>query len=105
MGPFLSYNGNEYILLAVDYVSKWVEALACQENDAKTVIKFLKRRVFSRFGVLRVLISDGGTHFYNAQLAKVLSHYEVKHKIASTYHPQTNGQAEVSNREIKKILE
>jgi hypothetical protein len=52
-----------------------------------------------------VLISDGGSHFCNSQLAKALEHYGVKHKVASPYHPQTNGQAEVSNREIKKILE
>jgi len=51
------------------------------------------------------LISEGGSHFCNTQLKKVLEHYEVSHKVASAYHPQTNGQAEVSNREIKKILE
>ena len=51
------------------------------------------------------MISDGGSHFCNTQLKKVLEHYGVSHKVASAYHPQTNGQAEVSNREIKKILE
>ena len=51
------------------------------------------------------MISDGGSHFCNAQLQKVLGHYNVTHKVASPYHPQTNGQAEVSNRELKKILE
>ena len=55
--------------------------------------------------VHRALISDGGTHFYNTQLKKVLEHYNVKHKVATPYHPQTNGQAEVSNRELKRILE
>ncbi|MCI09223.1 protein NYNRIN-like, partial [Trifolium medium] len=60
---------------------------------------------FTRFGTPRVLISDGGSHFCNSQLAKTLEHYGVKHKVASPYHPQTNGKAEVSNREIKKILE
>jgi len=105
VGPLPSSYNNEYILVAVDYVSKWVEATACQKNDAKTVIKFLKRQIFSQFRVPRVLISDGGSHFCNAQLAKVLKHHEVRHKIASPYHPQTNGQAEVSNQEIKRILE
>jgi len=52
-----------------------------------------------------VLISYGGSHFCNSQLAKALEHYGVKHKVASSYHPQTNSQAEVSNREIKRILE
>ena len=89
----------------MEYVSKWVEAIPAQKADAKTVIKFLKKNIFCRFGTPRVLISDGGSHFCNAQLQKVLEHYSVRHKVATTYHPQTNGQAEVSNREIKKILE
>ena len=82
-----------------------MEAIASLITDAKIVIKFLKRNIFARFGVPRLLISDGGTHFCNAQLSKVLQHYDVRHKVASPYHPQTNGQVEVSNREIKRILE
>ncbi|XP_047181152.1 uncharacterized protein LOC124847653, partial [Vigna umbellata] len=105
VGPFPPSFNNEYILVMVDYVSKWVEVVVCPKNDANTVIKFLKRQIFALFGVPRVLIRDGGSHFCNAQLAKVLKHYGVRHKVASPYHPQTNGQAEVSNREIKKILE
>jgi hypothetical protein len=105
VGPFPSSCSNEYILVAVDYVSKWVEAIASPKADGKTVIKFLKRNIFSRFGTPRVLISDGGSHFCNSQLKKALEHYGVRHKVASPYHPQTNGQAEVSNREIKRILE
>ncbi|CAJ2658862.1 unnamed protein product [Trifolium pratense] len=105
VGPFPSSFSNEYILVAVDYVSKWVEAVASPKADGKTVIKFLKKNIFTRFGTPRVLISDGGSHFCNSQLAKALEHYGVRHKVASPYHPQTNGQAEVSNREIKKILE
>jgi len=105
VGPFPSSFGNEYILVTVDYVSKWVEAVATPHNDAKTVMKFLKKNIFSRFGVPRILISDRGTHYCNNQLQKVLKQYSVTHKVASPYHPQTNGQAEVSNRELKKILE
>jgi transposase InsO family protein len=105
MGLFPSSFGNEYILLGVDYVSKWVEAIPCMAADAKTVVKFLKKNIFTRFGCPRVLISDGGSHFCNAQLKKVLDHYGVKHKVATPYYPQTNGQAEVSNRELKRILE
>ena len=68
VGPFPSSFGNEYILVVVDYVSKWVEAVAAPKNDAKTVVKFLKKNIFARFGVPRILISDGGTHFCNDQL-------------------------------------
>ncbi|XP_014491938.1 uncharacterized protein LOC106754437 [Vigna radiata var. radiata] len=90
-------------ILEVEVFDCW--ALACPKNDASTVIKFLKRQIFSRFGTPRVLISDGGSHFCNAQLDKVLKHYGVKHKVVGPYHPQTYRQDEVSNREIKRILE
>jgi len=86
-------------------MSKWVEAIATPKNDAGVVIKFLKKNIFSRFGVPRVLISDGGTHFCNAQLQKVLGHYNVRHKVVLPYHPQINGQVDMSNRELKRILE
>ena len=64
VGPFPVSNGNKYILVAIDYVSKWVEAQALPTNDAKVVVKFLKK-LFSRFGTPRAIISDRGTHFYN----------------------------------------
>ena len=105
MGPFPPSYGNLYILVAVDYVSKWVEEIACPSNDGKTVLKFLKRNICTRFGVPRALISDEGTHFVNRLMNSLLERYNVKHRVATPYHPQTNGQAEVSNREIKSILE
>src|SRR3954463_11397236 len=105
MGPFLPSFANEYILVAVDYVSKWVEAIATPKADAKTVLKFLNRNIFTRFGMPRVIISDGGSHFVNEQVTKVLEKCGINHKIASPYHPQTNGQAGISNRAIKNILE
>ncbi|KAK8640169.1 hypothetical protein V6N13_007928 [Hibiscus sabdariffa] len=105
MGPFPSSYGNLYILLAVDYVSKWVEASATTHNDAKTVLKFLKKNIFTRFGTPRVIISDEGRHFDNRSIAAALKKLGVVHKLSTAYHPQTNGQAEVSNREIKTILE
>ncbi|KAJ9556682.1 hypothetical protein OSB04_011296 [Centaurea solstitialis] len=105
MGPFPSSNNCQYIQLAVDYVSKWVEAVACASNDAKTVVKFLQKQIFTRFGTPRALISDEGTHFVNKMLSGVLAKYNIHHKIATAYHPQTNGLAELCNREIKGILE
>ncbi|GJS26310.1 reverse transcriptase domain-containing protein [Tanacetum coccineum] len=104
MGPFPSSRGNKYILVAVDYLSKWVEAKALPTNDARVVVKFLKS-LFARFGTPRAIISDRGTHFYNDQFAKVMSKYGVTHRLATAYHPQTSGQVEVSNRGLKRILE
>ncbi|GJX22525.1 reverse transcriptase domain-containing protein [Tanacetum coccineum] len=104
MGPFPSSRGNKYILVAVDYLSKWVEAKALPTNDARVVCKFLKS-LFARFGAPRAIISDRGTHFCNDQLAKIMLKYGVTHRLSIAYHPQTSGQVEVSNRGLKQILE
>ncbi|GJR95511.1 reverse transcriptase domain-containing protein [Tanacetum coccineum] len=91
MGPFPSSKGNKYILVAVDYLSKWVEAKALPTNDARVVCKFLKS-LFARFGAPRAIISDRGTHFCNDQFAKVMLKYGVTHRLSTAYHPQTSGQ-------------
>nr|GEV74350.1 hypothetical protein [Tanacetum cinerariifolium] len=104
IGPFLSSQGNRYILVAFDYLSKWVEAKALPTNDARVVVKFLKS-FFSRFGAPRAIISDRGTYFCNDKFAKVMSKYGVTHRLATAYHPQTNGQVEVSNHDLNRILE
>ncbi|CAA7042933.1 unnamed protein product [Microthlaspi erraticum] len=90
--------------VAVDYVSKWVEAIASPTNDAKVVLKLFKSIIFPRYGVPRVVISDGGSHFINKVFENLLKKYGVKHKVATPYHPQTSGQVEVSNKQIKGIL-
>ncbi|KAL4272977.1 hypothetical protein GQ457_13G016720 [Hibiscus cannabinus] len=105
MGPFPSSYGNLYILLAVDYVSKWVEAAAVPRSDSKIVQRFLQKNIFTQFGMPRAIISDEGKHFDNKLIAKMLQRFGVTHKIATAYHPQTNRQAEISNRELKAILE
>ncbi|RVW67121.1 Retrovirus-related Pol polyprotein from transposon 297 [Vitis vinifera] len=91
MGPFPMSFGNSYILVGVDYVSKWVEAIPCKQNDHRVVLKFLKENIFSRFGVPKAIISDGGAHFCNKPFEALLSKYGVKHKVATPYHPQTSG--------------
>ena len=96
IGPF----ENIYILIAVDYISKWVEAVACPKNDANTVVGFLQRNIFSRFGTPKTVISDGGSHFANKVFDKLMGRYDIKHIMSLAYHPQTNGPAEISNREI-----
>nr|GEU72142.1 DNA-directed DNA polymerase [Tanacetum cinerariifolium] len=100
----LSLRGNKYILVAIDYLSKWDEAKALPTNDARVVCKFLKS-LFARFGTPCAIISDRGTHFYNDQFAKFMLKYGVTHRLAIAYHPQTSGQVEVSNCGLKRILE
>ena len=82
-----------------------MEAIACPRNDANIVVEFIQRNILSRYGALRTIISVVGNHFANKLFAKLLSRYGVRHVIGSTYHPQSNGQVDISNREIKNILE
>nr|GEU76600.1 reverse transcriptase domain-containing protein [Tanacetum cinerariifolium] len=100
--PFPSSKGNKYILVAVDYFSKWVEAKALPTNDAQVVVKFLKS-LFSLFGTPKAIISD--RYFCNDQFARVMTKYGVTHRLAIAFHPQTSCQVEVSNRGLKQILE
>jgi len=80
----------------VDYVTKWVEVEAYPYNDTQTMVEFFKKNIFCGFGIPRILISEGGTQFCIKALAKLLAKYNVKHKLAIPYHPQTSGQVEVS---------
>jgi len=105
MGPFPPSFNFLYILVAVDYVSKWIKAIPSRNNDHKTVIKFLKENILSRFGIPRAMISDGGTHFCNKSFESLIKKYRITHNVATPYHPQTRGQVELANREIKQILE
>ena len=105
MGPFPSSRGNQYILVAVDYVSKWVEAVALPSNDAKVGMKFIQKHIFTRFGTPRAMISDGSMHFINNSVHNLLTKYGVRDKVATSYHLQTSVQVKVSNREVKQVLQ
>ncbi|XP_026405448.1 uncharacterized protein LOC113300450, partial [Papaver somniferum] len=74
----------------VDYVSKWVEAVATKTNDHKVVLSFLKENIFSRFGTPRAIISDGGSHLCNKYFESLVRKYGINHKVATPYHPQTS---------------
>ncbi|XP_024195819.1 uncharacterized protein LOC112198975 [Rosa chinensis] len=82
-----------------------VEAKATRTNDSQVVSDFIKTNIFARFGMPRAIISDGGTHFCNKTIAALFKKYNVTHRVSMPYHPQTSGQAKVSNRQIKQISE
>ena len=88
----------------MDYVSKWVEGVARSKNNANTVMGFLQKNILSKFGTPRTIINDGGSHFANTVFDRLMNRYGIIHIMSLAYHPQTNGQAEIYNREIKKIL-
>ena len=104
MGPLSPSNMKEYILVAVDYVSKWVEAIPTSTNNHREVLKFVTRCIFARYGCPRAIINDGGSHFNNAHFWVFLKQYGVHHRVTTPYHPQANGKVEVSNWEGKNIL-
>ena len=104
MGPFPPSDGKDYILAVVDYVSKWVEAIPTMTNTHREVLRFVTRNIFSRYGFLRAIISDRGSNFNNAHFRALLKKYGVHHRVTTSYHPQANGQVEVSNRDVKNIL-
>jgi len=87
MGPFPPSFGFLYILVAVDYVSKWIEVIPSQNNNHKTLIKFLKENILSRFGIPRTMISDGGTHFCNKSFKSLTKKYGITHKVATPLSP------------------
>jgi hypothetical protein len=98
MGPFPNSEGCEYILVVVNYVSKWVEALPYQAADAKHSKKMFHEVIFLRYRVPRIVISDGGSHFIDRTFRKALLEVGVDHRIATPYHPQMN-------KQIKNILQ
>jgi transposase InsO family protein len=88
----------------VDYVSKWVKAMSCRKAFMEESIAMIKSMIFPCFGTPRILISDGGTHFTGKNFKKCLSKLGIEHRVSTAYHPQTNGQAETSNRQLRSIL-
>jgi transposase InsO family protein len=103
-GPFKNSHGYEHILVMVDSVSKWVEAMPCRKASTEEFITIIKNMIFPRFGTPRILTSDGGTHFTQQNFKKCLSKLGIEHRVSTPYHPQTNRQAETSNRQLKSIL-
>nr|GEV03076.1 hypothetical protein [Tanacetum cinerariifolium] len=95
LGPFPLSNENKYVPVAIDYISKWVEARAFPTNDAQNVVNFLKR-LFARFGIPKAFISDKGTDFCNHQMEKAMK--RVVQRFSTAYHPQASLEHEPSNK-------
>jgi hypothetical protein len=104
MGPFPPSEGYTHILVVVNYVTKWVEAIPTKSADGETLLKMLKDVIFPRFGVPRYLMTDEGSHFIHGSFRKTLARYGVNHRIASAYHPQTSGQVERSSLSCRRLL-
>ena len=100
----MNSHGFEHVLVMVVYVSKWVEAMPCRKASTEESTHMIKSVIFPRYGVPRILISDGGTHFTGKDFSKCLKKLGIEHRVSTAYHPQTNRQAETSNKQLKDIL-
>ena len=96
-------NRHQYILVAIDYFTKWVEADSYAELDAKAVARFLKKNIICRFGVPHEIVSDNGTHF-EGEANEVMEEYRIQRHKSSPYHPHTNGAVEAANKNLKVII-
>ena len=98
-----SSGGHEYILVAIDYFTKWVEAAFYTKLTVARVAKFIRSHIICRYRVPYELIYDRGVHF-RGEVDILVQEYAIQHHISSTYRPQTNGAVEAANKNIKKIL-
>ena len=98
-----SSSGHEYILVDIDYFTKWVEDTSYASLTAARVAKFIRSHIIYRYGVPHELISDRGAHF-RGEVDTLVQEYGIQHHRSSAYRPQTNGAVEAANKNIKRIL-
>ena len=98
-------NGHRFILVAIDYFTKWIEACSYATITQKTFVRFLKANVVCRYGVPERIITDNGTNLNGAEVKKICEEFRIKHHNSAPYRPQMNGAVEAANKNIKKIIE
>ena len=96
--------GNKYIIVATDYLTKWPEAWPTADATAVTAADFLVDCIIARHGAPRELLSDQGRTFLNQLLAAMCDRWEIQQTFATVYHPQTNGLVERYNKTLAKTL-
>ena len=98
----IATNGHEFILVAIDYFTKWVEAASYKVLNSKKVAQFIQTNIICRYGQPYEIISDNGQHF-KGETKKLLQQFNIQHHKSSPYRPQTNGAVEAANKNIGKI--
>ena len=104
MGPFpRSKRQNEYLLVVVDYFTKWVEMFPLRDVKTPKLVKVLREEIFTRWGVPKYLVSDRGPQFTSQLLAHLCQTWGSVQKLTTSYHPQTNLTERV-NRTLKTMI-
>eukprot|EP00253_Pinus_taeda_P017976 PITA_17976 len=93
-----------YIIMCIDYLTKWAETKAIKAATEEKVVEFLRENIFYKFGYPRELVINQGSQFTSNLIDDLLVHHKIKHRTSTSYHPQANGQVEVTNRALEKIL-
>ena len=98
-------NGHRFILVAIDYFTKWVEAASYTSVTRKVVTKFIKRELICRYGLPSKIITDNATNLNNQMMAELCEGFKIQHHNSSPDRPKMNGAIEAANKNIKKILQ
>jgi len=98
-------NGHRFILVAIDYFTKWVVAASYANVTKQVVVRFVKNNIISRYGVPSKIITDNGTNLNNNMMKELCSEFKIEHHNSSPYRPQMNGAVEAANKNIKKIMQ
>ena len=106
IGPIIlkALNGHEYILVAIDYFTKWVEATSYKSVTQATVARFLKHNIICHYSVPGKLITDNGTNINGKMIQQLCQQFKIEHRNLVPYRPQMNGAVEATNKNIKKIF-
>jgi hypothetical protein len=100
-----SSRGHRYIIVVVDYFTKWVEAMPMFKDDGETTTLFIFNQIVARFYIPREIVTDYGSHFQNKMMSDLISNIGLRQEHSSPYYPQVNGQVEVVNKSLKAILQ
>ena len=90
--------------MAIEYYTKWVEAISLKKATGQAVTNFIQEHIICKFGIPHKIVIDNGTPFVNKDVRKLLDHRHIKHRKSTPYYPQGNGQAEATNQVLLKIL-
>ena len=98
-------NDHRFILVAIDYFIKWVEASSFANVTKNVIARFVKKDIVVRYGTLESIITDNGTNLNNTLITELCERFKIKHRNSAPYRPQMNGAVEAANKNVKRIVE